>query len=1047
MGSLHAGETASMTRCGACGGAAAPDAIFCHRCGHRLDAGHVPPRPAVEHRRERKWVTILFADLRHSLRLVAQVDPEQAEEILTEAIDAMRAAVDSYGGVVNKVTGDGIMALFGAPIGAEDHAVRGCGAALTMIDRLRQPAVHGDRAAAPVELRVGLNTGEVIVHPTAEYGAVVYDATGAAVHVASRMEQCAGPNEAYIAEETLRSAMGAVEVRDAGLVAGKDGDEPMRAYRLLGVSPRRPPRRRRDGGLTVFVNRKTELRILNVLREQAEGGTGTVVRLTGEAGCGKSRLTEEFVTALPAGQWAVHRCQASERHRRTGYRAIADMLGDLAGIDFTASVRRGRSDLERALAGLPADTSIEDRQALAAVAGLSDGDAGWEALAPHERRLRIEGAILRLLLNLSRDRPTLFVIEDAHWLDKESTAEFARFFDAVKGRRVLALVTARAGGDGEAFDIPSSVECQIQPLARNDATTMLNGLLRRGRGVAELQERLLDLTQGNPLFIEECLYSLADTGVVTHDGQAYALTQPVRELHVPSSVRGLLSSRIDRISDQDKDVLQAASVIGLEVPRSLLCDAAGLDEATVRQSLDRLCRDGFLVARIDPTQLAFRHGLTREAVYESIPMRRRAAMHARLLELIERWDGDHAELLAHHAIHANALEKAAGYCRRSGNKAFQRDAKEQAVRFFRQGLEVVNGWPEGPRKDCALFDLHVDLRNPLFQLARIDELAEHMAAAGRSAANLHDPSRLGRYYPYLSHLAWFRGDSREALEAARLTAGIAASRGDAALRMRSKFQEGLIWLSQSRSRKAVRAFSDVLVHLESSAGDDQYGLNASLAVTALSYISRAHADSGDAAGAGNTAEQALATARELKNPFASAFAYVAVGYHHLRVGRWSEATPWLRGAFDVSDSEDAPLMMPVAAGFLAWALVDGGLTEQGVALAERAVRKADEIGFRVFQPIRLGIWAHALIAAGQLDDARQRAAEAVSLARRQNEFGAEAIALKELGRALLLQARTDDVTQQAMATLGEARKLARKFGLKPLAREIDGLMQDASVSP
>ncbi len=1017
-----------MQKCGQCAKTTTPGALFCHHCGHRLSAA-VESQTSL--RRERKWISIIFADVRESLSIVATLDPEYAHELLSSTIELMKQAVDANGGIVNRVTGDGIMALFGAPIGAEDHATRACAAALDMIERVKK-RVDQDLTGSElsVKIRVGINTGEVLVHPTTEFGTVVYDATGEAVHMASRMEQCARANEVYISRACYAEAMGTIRADDLGEITVKGLELPVQAYRLTGLSARgRVQHFASSGQLSPFFGRGQELDLLQNLKARAEAGHGAAVRILGDPGCGKSRLVEEFIGKLPRETWAVFKCQA-QRYRKTGFRGIADLLEQLAGTSLADTSKPMPHDMP----WLPAATSTADRVALAVISGAVDEDSVWKGVEPRERKERLDGATARLLDNLSAAQPTLFVVDDGHWLDDDSASQFAAFCNAIETRPVLVVVTSRKSPDIEAMPLPVHIEHELLPLSRADTSAMVRALVAQGRDRTVLEEKLIELTQGNPLFVEECLYSLVTSGIIRATDDSYVLVDTVTDLRVPTNLRGLIASRVDRVADRDKDVLQAASVIGQNLSRSLLEELVKEEPVGLVGIIDRLCANGFLIAR-PSSQLSFRHGLTREAVYESIPIRRRIEMHAAVLQSIESWEGDHVELLADHAVRAHRFEKAALYCRQSGNKAFQRDAKDEAIRFLRQGLDASAHWPSGPEQNRMQFDLHLDLRNPLFQLARIRELAEHMKLAQPLASDLEDPVRLGRYYPYVSHLSWFQGDSSAALDAVRSTIEIASVQGDSALAARAKFQEGVIWLSQSRSRNAVAALTQVMSYIGDNADEYQYGVNASLAVTTLSYIARAQIEAGQEEAAWTAARQGMSIAAELGNPFASAFAYSGLGYCYLRTGKASEALPLLQNAYDASAAGEAPLMIPVSASFLAWALVEAGQPERGVEYAALAAQKAEEIGFQVFQPVRLFIWAHALAAAGLHEDARSHAQKAIGLAGRQNELGAKAHALKILGELELQRDR-----QTAIETLKAGLVHAQELELLPLVRDFEAAL-------
>lgn len=1030
-------DQAPVTVCEACGFAGTSDAKFCQQCGQRLGItpGHVAPTPF---RYERKWITVLFADISRSLDLVAGTDPERAYEVLADTIAVMREAVDTHGGVVNRVAGDGIMAMFGAPIGAEDHAVSACAAALAMIEHVAAlRKTSRDPKISTIGIRVGLATGEVLVHPTAAFASVGYDATGEAVHRASRLEQAATTGSAIISEETYKLARGRIEVIDLGSVPGKGSDAPMKAYSLVRLlDPATTIQRRPAAISSTFVGRTSEFATLVALRDAATAGRGAAVQITGDAGIGKSRLLHEFVFSLNDHAWTIYRCEA-QRHRRSNFNAIINLIACVLGVDYAQTGRSYVDTLDR----LPVLLSKDDRQAFAALIDSRETDPVWKMLEPRDRRRRIDQALDRFLLALTELGPTIFLIEDVHWLDDESASVFERFFSSIVDRRVLAITTSRGDYEVGGKTLSAHHEIRLEPLLPADSAALLNARIRRGPGVAALEAQLVRLTQGNPLFLEECLFSLIDTGTATQVGKELVLARRITNVRVPYTLRGLLASRVDRVSEKDKDVLEAAAVIGTTVSPDLLAQLVLLEGYQIDRIARSLCRAGFLVQGANGSpHYTFRHGLVREAVYEGIPLRRREITHARVLDIVRSWDGDHTESLADHAMRANKFELAAEYSRRAGNKAFQRDAKEEAVRFLDQGLKACEQWPEGPARDRMFFDISIDLRNPLFQLGRIGELSMRLADAAPSRLSLTDPERLGRYYPYLSHHRWFLGDTTAALDAARQTLAVAQSLRDEAMIARAKFQEGLVWMSQGSNAKAIQAFTDVLDFLGTGAAEYQYGVNASLEVTTLNYVARAFADIGEERTADHFATRAMTIAEQLKNPFASIFAYIALGYCSLRADRSKQAVPFLQAALSTSITGETPQLISVAASYLAWSHLNNQDYRDGLAMATLSVETAEQMGFRAFHPLRLALLARALLACADPDAALRKGREARSLARIQQERSAEAYALQVIGEAL--ETRHGKNNEAARLSFIEGFELAKNLGLKPQAEAIKRLLSD-----
>ena len=517
-----------MLVCEGCRADSPADAAFCARCGYRLGPGRQVSTAAALRRAERKVVTVLFADIKGSLALLAGQDPELGGEIMASVVAIMAHAVRTQGGFVNQVMGDGIMALFGAPLAAEDHAVQACLAALSM----RAAIAHQVRPA--VHVRVGLGSGEVVVRAMPGDSGLHYSGAGEAVHLAARMEQAAGPDQILLTEATCLFAAGSIEARAVPDVMLKDAAgtpvfELVRMRSGQGTAPARPRRH--------TVGRDRELSLLRRARDLAAGGDGQSMRLVGDPGSGKSHLVREFTEGdLPDG-WRL--CQAGAvSHRRTSYGVVGDLLTRLFRLEPAdpAEVRREKVMAALDLVGAAASPTLAP---LSPLLGLQAETPAWTALDAWERREASIAAVVGAFQRSSERAPLALVVEDSHWLDAESASSIQRLGATAAGRQMLSVVTERTGQvtDAAAWRQARWQECPVGPLDESGTTAFLRGRLLPGPDVAALERKLIEHTRGNPLFLEECLQALVDSGDLVPAGELFRLVNPVPGLRVPDSLR------------------------------------------------------------------------------------------------------------------------------------------------------------------------------------------------------------------------------------------------------------------------------------------------------------------------------------------------------------------------------------------------------------------------------------------------------------------------------------------------------------------------------
>ena len=616
---------------------------------------------------ERKQVTVLFADLKGSMELLADRDPEEARRILDPVLERMMEAVHLYEGTVNQVMGDGIMALFGAPVAHEDHAVRACYAALRMQESVKRYAERVRRQEGiTVRIRVGLNSGEVVVRAIGSDLHFDYTAVGQTTHLAARMEQLADPGAIVITPETLALAESYVEVKPLGPVRVKGLADPVEVYEVTGPGAARTrfeAAARR--GLTRFVGRNAELEQLEDALDRASTGHGQVVAVVGEPGVGKSRLFWEITHSRRLHGWRILQSASVSYGKAAAYLPVIELLRSYFEIENRDDPRKV---LTLAAALGPAVP------ALLALLDVPVEEESWHALDPLQRRQRTLNAVKRLLLRESEVHPLVLVFEDLQWIDGETQTLLNSLVESLPAARLLLLVNYRpeyihTWGSKTYFR-----QVGIDPLPLGSADEMLEALLGTDAALGSLKQLLVERTEeANPFFLEESVRALVETAALVGERGAYQLTRPVETLKIPSTVEAILATRIDRLAPEAKRLLQAAAVIGKDVPMPLLVAIADAPEHEVQAALILLRAAEFLYeTRLFPDlEFTFKHALTHDVAYRGLLHDRRRALHARITEAIERLApgrvAEQVERLAHHALRGELWEQAVAYLRRAGS--------------------------------------------------------------------------------------------------------------------------------------------------------------------------------------------------------------------------------------------------------------------------------------------------------------------------------------------------------------------------------------------
>ena len=708
--------TPLASRCPNCASEVSPGAKFCAECAHPVglastglvagrDLAATPQsytpahlaeriltsRAAVEG--ERKQVTVLFADMKGSMEFLADRDPEESRKVLDPVLKLMMEAVHRYEGTVNQVMGDGVMALFGAPLAHEDHAVRACYAALRMQEAVTRYGDELQRSqGVPVQIRVGLNSGEVVVRSIGSDLRMDYTAVGQTTHLAARMEQMARPGSTLLTADTLRVAEGFVQTRPLGAVTVKGLDAPIEVHELSGASGARSRLQAAAArGLGRFVGRDVEMAELTRALERTRQGHGQVVAVVGEPGVGKSRLFYEFTRSRRMQGWLVLESSSVSYGKATSYLPVIELLRGYFQVEAGDGSQRIR---ERVLGKVLAlDERLRDAvpPILSLLEALREDDP-FRSLGLALRRGRIIAALKQLVLRESQRQPLCVVFEDLHWIDDETQAALDFLVESLPASPTLLLVNYRPEYKDPWAGKTYHTRLRVDPLGSESADELLETLLGPAPDLAPLKTILKERTGGNPLFLEESVRALAESGVLSGEPGAHQLARDLGAVQVPATVQALLAARIDRLPPEDKHLLQCAAVIGNDVPLALLEGVAELGDEDLQRGLARLRASELLYeARLFPDpEYTFKHALVHDVAYGGLLHERRSILHRRVGELMEaRFSGrlgEHAEALGAHFEQGESWAKAACHLLGAAEQSRERFAYGAALRFCERAI-------------------------------------------------------------------------------------------------------------------------------------------------------------------------------------------------------------------------------------------------------------------------------------------------------------------------------------------------------------------------
>ena len=1042
--------------CADCGSPVSPTAKFCPQCGHPLNRtaddtssallkSHTPQhlvdkiltsKAALEG--ERKQVTVLFADIKSSMELLVDRDPEDAKKLLDPVLIHMNEAVHRYEGTVHRFMGDGIMALFGAPVAHEDHAVRACYAALRMQETVARYAHEVQRShGVPVTIRVGLNSGEIVISTIGNDLHMDYTVVGQTVHLANRMEQMAMPGSVLITANTLQLVEGYIATKSLGPVPVKGLADPVQIYEVTGAGAARTRLHAAAGrGLTRFVGRGVEQEQLRLALQLAARGRGQIVAIVGQAGVGKSRLVHEFVHSPHTANWLVLESNATSYGHTTPYQPVIELLKDYFKINVNDSTQTIRETVSSKI--LKLDPSLQD--AILPVLDLLnalDDDHPFRSLDPLQHRQSTYQAVIRLLLSENRVQPVNAIFEDIHWYDSLTLGLLNDLIVRALDARLLLVVTCRPEHRDEWTTRPNYRQLRLNPLPGESLAELLQVMLGANPGLQALKGFLMEAASGNPFFVEEIVRTLIDTGVLEGTRGNYRLAKPFSSVEVPPTVQAVLAARIDRLPPAEKRLLQEAAVIGRDVSFAVLHSISGLSEDDLHRLLNELQAAEFLYqTQLFPDlQYSFRHALTHDVAYNCVLQERRRDIHARVVDAIEKLHagrlGEQIERLADHAVRGELKEKAVHYLRQAGRKAAARSALSDARAWLEQAVAILMELPENQATLEQNFEIRLELRPVLRQLGEGRKMLEQLSAAEAIAVRLNDDHRRGLVCAFMTtvHSSVDRLD--EALATGSRALEIAERLGDSRLRFLSTSCLAQVHCYRGDYERAVELATKNLAALPAKWINEHFGMAVPVSIFDRAWLIMSLGELGRFAEAAKYEAEAIKIAEETEYAFTIGWAHFAASIPHLIKGDWEKARTLVERWITTLRTGNVAIHLPWAVAASAWVLAQTGeaskaldrISEAEQLLEGQAARGI--VGHRGWGYHALG---RACLLLGKLDMAQRMAERALGAS--QNQPGFAAYALHLIGEIASEPDRLD--LENATSHFRQAQALAQTHGMRPL---------------
>jgi class 3 adenylate cyclase len=777
---------------------------------------------------ERKLVTVLFADVANYTSMAEKLDPEDVHQIMDGCFQILMDEIHKYEGTINQFTGDGVMALFGAPLSHEDHAQRACYAALAILRGLDQ---YGEELKNELginfKMRIGLNSGNVVVGSIGDNLRMDYTAVGDTTNLASRMQSNAKPGTAFISENTYKLARDFFKIEPLGKVEVKGKAELQEIYQLIRASD---VETRLDAavtkGLTKFVGRKNSMASLIEVFDKVKSGLSQVVGLVGEAGVGKSRLLLELRKLLPKGEYIYLEGRCIHYGSSMAYLPILDILRTYFEIKeedrkivIKNKIKNKILDIDEKLKGI-----IPPFEELFS---LKVDDENFINLDSKGKRDKTFEAIRDLLIRLSQSKPLVLAIEDLHWIDKTSEELLDYLIGKLGGTSILLILLYRPEYEHQWGSKSYYTEVRVDQLSISSSTQMVQAILDEAAIILDLQNLIIKRAAGNPLFIEEFTHTLLENGSIERKNNEYVLSRKADDIQVPNTIQGIIAARMDRLESNLKQTMQIASVVGREFAFRILESITNLQEALKSHLLELQGLEFIYEKQLFPElEYIFKHALIQEVAYNSLLLKRRSEIHEKIGNAIESLYSEKLEefyeILAYHYSMGEIPEKACQYLKLSGNKATKNHSVWEAFNFYKDAIDKLNQLPETQETKKERLEILYLIITPMYLLGFPENSLEILKDGEMLSKELGDNKRLAIFYSRMGSYYSYKGEPLIAMKYSEDAFAEARIQGNIELMAPLAFQLCTPYQGAGQFYKIVDMVPDIIDLIEESQKESEF---------------------------------------------------------------------------------------------------------------------------------------------------------------------------------------------------------------------------------
>ncbi len=968
---------------------------------------------------EHKNVTVLFCDMVDFTPVVEKLGSEKAYTLMDRIYEILIHKVDEYGGTVNEMTGDGIMALFGAPIALEDAPQRAIRSAMSIHREMADFSKEVNRlhdGLPPLRMRIGIHTGAVVVGALGNDLRVEFKAVGDTVNLSARIQSLAEPGTTFVTEDTFKLTEGFFRFEAMGerIIKGKNNS--VKVYRVITVGKSRT---RFDvsaeKGLTPFIGRDRELELLLDGFERSKEGKGQACSIIAEAGVGKSRLLYEFRKAVANDNITFLEGRCLSYSQGVSYHPIIDVTKQ------SFDIKDGDSDAEKKekiVIGLEKVASVEDNilAGIVDVLSIPTDELGRSPLSPEARRNRITQAFTQLVRKGSSVRPLILAFEDLHWVDEGSETILKETLDSVPGARVFLIFTYRPDFIHTWGGRSYHNQLNLNRLSNRETMTLAAHLLAGSKIDQKLEKMILEKTEGIPFYIEELIHSLKYQESIRKIDNQYTLVKTAGDLLIPSSINDVIMTRVDSLSDGAKILLQAGSVIGREFSHDLIRMVAGISDEELWSHLSALKDAELLYERgvYPQSTYVFKHALTRDVAYNSLLRKRKKEIHKDVGEVLEQLNierlSEVCEVLALHFLNGEDWKRAYRYCFDAAIKTFSHSAFEEAKRYVEDALRAIQKLPRDRARIEQEIDLCFYMRSVLVPLGRHNEWGEWIHTAELLAREIGDDARLSNVLNYLSSLHWIQDQPGKAIELGQQALIFANETKHFSYQTAIMHHLGIYYFTVGDFAKQVEYHREVCQRLTGENAYLQHGLSTFPGAWVRSILALGMAELGIFDEIDKLAKDSLTIAREVENALTLIATHSFIGNAYLMFGEPATALEHLKSAYKVCLDSKAKFLHAYSAGSLGNGYLNIDEPEKALPILKKGT-DPEHIERGVWTVHPFTILAEVYRCTGQNELAMDTISKALKLARESGEQGFEAWAMLTMARVHLDEGREEKAWQ------------------------------------